>query len=391
MKQKKISILIINGHLKIGGIERSLVDVLNHIDYNKYDVDLLLLEGTGEYINEVPDTVNIINYDIRPAYGSITSILQHNLQKGNWFAIKYRIALILIQLFGNNNFRLMPNLFKIKRNYDIAIAYRIGLYADIIAYGIIAKQKLCWWHHGAIPEDINLKTLEQTWIRYNRIIAVSNGVYNILSNHFNDFVPKLLVVPNMVDIKRIRSKSLLNENPYNNYIGLKFVSIGRFSPEKHFENIIKAATQLKMDKRLVFKWYIIGDGELYGCIKELIQNANLEDNVILCGSMSNPYPYIKHADIMIHTSHIESQGLVIQEAMALETPCIVTRSLGPSEYLVDGENSIIVEQSINSLINGIYRLINNKKLQLKITHNGLNTIKEYYSPRAVISRLKTII
>ena len=44
MKKK---ILFINGHLIVGGVERSLVDVLRHLDYDKYDVDLLLLEDMG--------------------------------------------------------------------------------------------------------------------------------------------------------------------------------------------------------------------------------------------------------------------------------------------------------------------------------------------------------
>ena len=46
----KKNILFINGHLDVGGCERSLVDVLKNIDYSKYNVDLLLLEHKGDYI-----------------------------------------------------------------------------------------------------------------------------------------------------------------------------------------------------------------------------------------------------------------------------------------------------------------------------------------------------
>ena len=58
MDQKKQKILFINGHLNAGGVERSLVDILKHMDYTKYAVDLLLLEDTGDYAVELPPEVH---------------------------------------------------------------------------------------------------------------------------------------------------------------------------------------------------------------------------------------------------------------------------------------------------------------------------------------------
>ena len=55
----KRTILFINGHLEAGGCERSLTDVLKNINYDKYEVDLLLLERRGDYLEEIPQEVNI--------------------------------------------------------------------------------------------------------------------------------------------------------------------------------------------------------------------------------------------------------------------------------------------------------------------------------------------
>ena len=66
MKKK---ILFINGHLDSGGCERSLIDVLKKLDYKKYEVDLLLLEHTGDYLEEVPEEVNIKVYSLDNAFG----------------------------------------------------------------------------------------------------------------------------------------------------------------------------------------------------------------------------------------------------------------------------------------------------------------------------------
>ena len=54
MNNQRKKILFINGHLNVGGIEKSLVDLLNWIDYSRYDIDLLLLEGKGDYVESLP-------------------------------------------------------------------------------------------------------------------------------------------------------------------------------------------------------------------------------------------------------------------------------------------------------------------------------------------------
>lgn len=384
MITNKKNILFINGHLNVGGVERSLVDVLKHFNYNKYNVDLLLLEGLGDYLAEIPKNVNIINKDTRPAFGPIATSIKQNIRTRNWFAIKYRIILILTNVIGKKAFKLLPTLLNINKDYDVVIAYRTGIVADIVAYGVNAKTKLCWWHHGCIKENDNLSQLT----KFNAVIAVSNGIRDLL--RYNQIETEILVIPNIVDIKNIGSKANTEQNPFNNFNGLKFITVGRIVEEKHIENVVDAAIRLKADNKLKFKWYIIGDGELYDYIKGLISNANIEDLVILCGSKSNPYPYIKHADIMVHTSHIESQGLVIQEAMALGTPCVVTRSVGPSEFIIDIENGIMVEPTIDSLISGIYQLAEDKSLQAKIANNGILTISQKYKPETIIKQIEEL-
>ena len=68
MKKK---ILFINGHLNVGGVEKSLVDILQHMDYEKFEVDLLLLEELGDYIGELPKQVNVHLASLENTYGSL--------------------------------------------------------------------------------------------------------------------------------------------------------------------------------------------------------------------------------------------------------------------------------------------------------------------------------
>lgn len=383
-------ILFINEHLYAGGVERSLVDVLRHLDYSKYEVDLLLLEGAGDYINEIPSEVNLILNDIRLAYGPLKQVIYNNFKKKNWFGIKYRLSLLFSRIIGDTAYKIVIRLLGINKSYDTAIAYRIGPSADIIAHGVKAKQKICWWHHGAICEDHDTKSWLQVWAHFDRLVAVSNGVRDILANLSNNLIPKLRVIPNMVDVEQICTMGAAGKSPYQNDNCLKFITVGRIVVEKHIENVVNAAVRLRADGRLNFKWYIIGDGDLYNQIEALICENNIADQVILCGRKANPYPYIKHADMMVHTSHIESQGLVIQEAMALGTPCIVTRSVGPSEFIIDSENGIMVEPNVDSLIEGIYKLAENKDLQKKVADNGIKSI-DRYTPHAIIEQFENLL
>ena len=71
----KKTILFINGHLDAGGCERSLIDVLKNMDYEKYEVDLLLLEHFGDYSDEIPKEVNVVLCSIDSAFGSFVSCI----------------------------------------------------------------------------------------------------------------------------------------------------------------------------------------------------------------------------------------------------------------------------------------------------------------------------
>lgn len=211
------------------------------------------------------------------------SVLIKNVKTCNWFGIKYRFALIAMRTFGHKVHKYLIQILGVNKSYDAAIAYRIGPSADIIAYGVNTHQKICWWHHGAICDDHPTKSWLEVWQHFDKLVAVSNGVKAILANLSKSLVPKLEVIPNMVDVEQICALGASEANPYSDDGALKFVTVGRIVIEKHIENVIEAAVRLRADGRLNFKWYVVGDGELYDNIAKRIREANIEEQVILCG------------------------------------------------------------------------------------------------------------
>jgi hypothetical protein len=149
----KKKLLFVNGHLNVGGVERSLVDLLRHCDYSKYDIDLLLFEDVGDYKDEIPKEVNIIFYDLTKTYGGINSCFKKAISNKDFKTIYIRIVLTLERILGINIKKTLRPIFKNLKEYDCAIAYRVGFCSEFVAYVIKAKKKITWWHHGSFEYD----------------------------------------------------------------------------------------------------------------------------------------------------------------------------------------------------------------------------------------------
>ena len=357
---KKKKILFVNGHLNVGGIEKSLTDILRHIDYNKYDVDLLLLEETGDYIDELPESVNILLKSLKNTYGSFWGCISKCIQKRDWFSLKMRLVFLLMKLFGQNKVKLVENMLTKKKNYDIAVGFRPGICTQLVAYAIHAEKKIAWWHHGEF--NVSVSEYEEQLKNCDILVSVSDSCARMIADNIPEISNKIVVVPNMIDSELLEKKSG-NFSPYADDI-IQLVTVGRLSQEKHMENVIYAARQLKEDGHS-FKWHIVGDGVLRDDLERIRQKENVCDCVIFEGAKKNPYPYIKNADLYVHPSYVESQGITILEAMSLHIPCVVTKSRGSCEFIEDGDNGILVNQGWKALAAGVKQLLENRELYKK--------------------------
>ena len=116
---------------------------------------------------------------------------------------------------------------------------------------------------------------------------------------------------------------------------------------------------------------MLGKGPLENDIKKYIQKHNLDDHFILLGVKSNPYPYIKNADIYVQTSKYEGFGLAIAEAKILNVPVVTTRFDAVNNQMINEKNGLVVEMKADTVCNGITRLIENQDLK----ENILNYLK----------------
>lgn len=388
MTKKKL--LFVNGHLNVGGVEKSLADLLNNLDYHKYDVDLLLLEDKGTYLQQIPKEVNIIFFNTTKAYGPLLKSIFLNLFTLQWSMIWYRIILLITNKFGKTYLSILRYILPLKSVYNVAIAYRPGICADIVAYTVKSKKKIVWWHHGTINIDSStILEYNKTWTYFNNVVTVSYGCKQLLAKTFQYPTNKIIVLPNIINTEQIL-KMAGTDSPYNNN-KLKIISVGRLCPEKHFENIIYVTKRLIDDGRYDFHWYIIGDGELHEDLIKKINKYKINKHVTLLGKKNNPYPWIKYANIFVHPSYVESQGLVVLEAMTLGTPCVVCRSIGTSEFMINGVNGILTEPNELSLYTGLKQMININDRTI-LTSKAQIMVKEKFSKEHIIKTFnKTVV
>lgn len=387
MMKKKL--LFVNGHLNVGGVEKSLTDLLCNLDYNKYNVDLLLLENGGTYLQYLPQNVNVIFIDTTKAYGPLIKSIFHNLLTFRWSMVVYRIILLIASKFGKSHLSELRNILQLTSTYDVAIAYRPGICADIVAYTAKANKKIVWWHHGEI--NISPSTIleyNKTWSYFNNIVTVSDGCKQLLSQTFQYPFYKIIVLPNIVDADQI-TKMAGTESPYKDN-KLKIISVGRLCPEKHFEDIIDVTRRLMDGSIYDFHWYIIGEGELHEDLIRKINKYKVNEQITLLGKKNNPYPWIKYANIFVHPSHVESQGLVVLEAMTLGTPCVVCRSIGTSEFMINEVNGILTEPNEYSLYMGLKQMLKIND-RTNLTSKAQIMVKEKFSKKHIIQKFDKII
>lgn len=376
-------VLFINGHLNTGGVERSLVDVLKHMDYKKYAVDLLLLEDTGDCASELPSEVHVLFRDIHHTYGSFVSSIRRCIAAHDWMCLRLRFLFLLRKFFGACALKRVATILLGKHHYDCVIGFRPGICSDLAAYSVQTNRKITWWHHGEF--NVGRAAYGDMCSKMDAVAVVSQSCKEMLQGQLPELADKLACIPNMLDTEAIEQKAV--NSPYTGDL-LHIVSVGRLVPEKHFENIIPIAKTLR-DMSTDFVWQIVGEGPERSQLETLIAENDLKDHVILDGSKTNPYPYMKYADLFVHPSYVESQGLTVLEAMALGVPCVVTKSRGPCEFIEDGVNGLLTEQSPESLAEEVLAILNDKKLYQHIKEN--TKCPEQFSPERVMKQIEALI
>ena len=369
MKKK---ILFMVSSMNIGGVEKSLLSLLAVIPKEKYEITILTLDKKGGFLEYIPNNVKLIEAEwfkyIKPLImDSPQNIIKRYIKNYEFLKIPSFIYSYFKSKKTNDRYiyykHVLKSIPECKEKYDAAIAYA-GPTEIIDAYisrKVKAEKKIAWVHFDISKHKINKKLYNNLYERFDKIFAVSNECKKKLDEIIPAVRNKSEVLFNIVSEDLINEMSESNIDFDDNYKGIKIITVGRLSKEKGQDLAIKTLAKLKKDRYDV-KWYCIGEGNSRQEFEQLIKEYNLENDFLLLGATSNPYPYIKNADIYVQTSRHEGYCLTLAEAKALNKPIVTTNFIGAYEQIKDNENGIIVNCNENDLADAIKKLIGKKEI-----------------------------
>ena len=373
----KKDILIYTYNLDIGGIERSLIGLLNAIDYDKYNVDLYMFKHEGAFIKDVPDNVNILNQEEITSFAGIPIVevfRKKNFSMG--LGRLYAKARCLIKgkvlkkpVSGEYMSQITYPLFckkmkKLNKHYDVALSFYWPHY--FVINNVSADLKLGWIHtdYGQIYPD-KKKEIEM-WSKIDYIVSVSEECKKSFINVYPNLEDKVIVIENILSEEHIRKMAneftVRDEMDFNSTV---ICSVGRFCYPKNFINIPKICREI-IDKGKDVKWYLIGYGPEESDIRQAIKDNKVENNVIILGKKENPYPYMKACDIYVQPSRFEGKAVTVREAQILCKPVVITNYATASSQVVDGKDGIIVDMDNKSVAEGICKLLDNSHTRQKL-------------------------
>ena len=358
MKKK---ILIASYDLEIGGVERSLISMLNNFDYERYDVELLLYNHSGEFMPLILKDVKLLPENtkyksIRLGIGTLIKAGEYNLAFQRLrakYGYEYRKDKSLDDTY---QMQLMwkycnPYFPKVEEEYDVAISYLWP--HNFVAEKVRAKKKIAWIHtdYSNISPDRNIDL--EVWDKFDSIVGVSEKCVATFLKLYPSLKKKCVVVENITSPEFIRKMS--EEQVSEEFEKDKFnlLTVARFSHAKGIDQGVEAIKLLRDRGIDNIKWYIVGYGGDENKIRELITRYSLEDMIEILGKKDNPYPYMKMCDLYMQPSRYEGKAVTVVEAQILAKPVLITNYPTAHSQVVDRVDGEICELSIEGIANGV--------------------------------------
>ncbi|EGQ3905874.1 CDP-glycerol glycerophosphotransferase family protein [Staphylococcus pseudintermedius] len=410
---QKEKILLYPGGMKHNGITTSVINLLANINYDKYDVTVFTNNTNNvEQLNNLQSLNDNVRIVLRrgPMIATFKELYQNEFvrQRGIYKSFEKRLypkALFereFRKIFGDSQF-------------DYAIDYSgYAMFWSNLVLASDAKKKYILLHSdiksdmertvkGKRPHYQNLKGVISLYPYFDKLVSVSEATKKLNQSNFGGLKLKNrhIASRNTINIEKINQlvdddSDLFEKNgtpvlPTLTEHGMeaiefsqddfKIVSVGRLSPEKGFDLLIKAVAELA-PKYPQLKLYILGDGPLKGTLKSLVEQLGIQNHVYFLGQRRNPFFIVKRADVFALTSHYEGQSMVILEALTVGTHVLASDIIANRYVLEDEKYGMLVEKNEVDIAKGLEQFINGtNKDYAKFDAVAYNeeTIQEFYS------------
>ena len=349
-------ICIIATRLFTGGFTTSMINMIDELEKHDIDVDLLFLEPEK---NEIECNFNVVDINTynrlkKDIISKIQSYLirykLHNIDKklkDDTLAVK-RVQYAII-------YRVLTYMPKIDlTGYDSVISWEELTCNYFLAYNVKAKKKIGYVHPDYVLSKFSKEVDEPVFKKLDKIVSVSNGTLETIKRVFPKMEEKMIYIPNVNNVEKIRAKANENIETFEKS-AFDIVTVCRLSIyHKGLDRLLRIAKRLEEDK-IEYNWYIVGEGDGRKEMEEYIA-ANDIQNVHLVGNRENPYPYMKKADLFALQSNYEGRPVVVDEAIIIGTPVLVTNFESAKEQVKE-EYGYVIEMDEEKIYNKIKDII----------------------------------
>ena len=357
---KKVFIYAYN--LELGGIERSLIGLLESFNKDEYLVDLFLAKHEGFIYESLMRIVaKVVNKALR------------FLKNDNTIAIESFIyhKFIISRMKGQ------------RREYDMAVSFAMPYF--YVLNKVHANVKIGFIHTDYSRVNINFKFVRKMFDRIDYIASVSESVRESLLNSITMDSNKTIVIENIMPVKSMDRAASAVQHDMPDDGAIRLLSIGRFGEAKNFDNVPFICKRIVENGQNV-KWYLIGFGNGESLIRQRIKESDTENRVIILGKRENPYSYISDCDLYVQPSRYEGKAVTVREAQMLGKPVVITNFPTSKSQLKDGYDGLIVPLDNDKCADAISELLRDRELMNRLSENcrssdytNYNEVQKLYS------------
>ena len=337
VKNDKKSLLFTGVNLKLGGIEKSLVNLVNKIDKNKYQVTIILEDAKGELLEKLDKSIKVKEFKVSNNKNKIIrkgiNILRRCVYAlFNYHTFDFSCCYATYSYSGNK----ISKLSSINNSIYVHSDYSY-IYPDLEDFRRFFDTRGIY----------DFKTIFFVSLESCRKFT---KIYPSLKNRcfvFNNFI-------NLEEIEALSKEKISLTKPRGKTL---FVFVGRLDDaSKKLGRAFKLVANLDN----VVLW-VVGDGPSREDYVKEVKKLKIEDRVIFVGSKINPYPYMKKGDYLILTSLYEGFPVVYLEGLALKKKLITTIKVS-DDYLKIGKNyGEVIPSNEMKMLEKVKEILNSKK------------------------------
>lgn len=353
-----------------GGVQHTLLDIARYINRDKFEPIVLCSPG-----GELPSQLAKHNVRVR------------TVGKGEF--LRYSSG----QPFGTfrDLWAVTREILRLAREESVQIVHAFDgmlFFAASLAKLVQPNLKIIWLDSGFNLYPYHFRVVMKWCFKRASLVAAVTGIrrHQLLEEGLDEF--KSAIFPCGTDF-HLRPQTKADAEREEVRVGI----VGRLVPIKNFELFLHAA-RIVADAHAHVRFHIVGqpgflqsDLDYFRSLEMLIQQLNLTERIVFCQPVENLSPVLGEFDVLVSSSHIETFGRTLVEAMAMAKPVVATAVGGVPEVVADNEVGFLVPAGdVVAMAEKINLLVENPALCQAMGRNGVRRVLERFDVRAITRR-----